>query len=262
MRRFRTLVGIVGLCASVGCFGDVTDPPTDASTCPYHVYRHNPDGWLITHPVVNFVFWGDYWTTATGNQQAYTYEAIWSSLFSTTELYTPVAEYGINTPVLNSNLYFGDVNIPTEETDAGGSFVVYDDTSANVSAALNSAIQQGQLPVPDSTTATTSSTIYVVFLPPNATTQLMLTYGDDGYHSTTSYGTLKYSYAFITYGSTDYTDSIVSHELYEASSDPASQGYWDDATSEEIADLCDWVETTVNGYVVQKVWSQDTCQCQ
>jgi hypothetical protein len=66
------------------------------------------------------------------------------------------------------------------------------------------------------------------------------------------------------------TDSVASHELVEAATDPAvglatvfgpPLGWYDQGNNEEIGDLCNGIQGTSAGFVVQKEWSNAANAC-
>jgi hypothetical protein len=72
-------------------------------------------------------------------------------------------------------------------------------------------------------------------------------------------------YAVVEYSSnTTQTMSVITHEVYEAATDPdGSTGYWDppDGGETEIGDPCNLQTIILDGYPVQQVWSQAACGC-
>jgi hypothetical protein len=122
--------------------------------------------------------------------------------------------------------------------------------------------------------------MYVIFLPPNVTTDQMG--GNFGYHSYTTLddGT-QVAYAVIAWrdswtGSNNvpYGDSMFiteTHEIYEAVTDPFGAG-WRAAGGDEIGDACsrsklnygaitDWDTGAAGSISVQKEWSVKSCAC-
>lgn len=248
-------------CATGDDGSSQTTQMTGSTSCPYHVYRHDPQGWLLTTPLVHFVFWGQYWLQEGGYQEQTDYQQSWDSLFSDGQVFQRLAEYGIQPGFLDANSYNTNLNLTTP-TDGGvssdgGSLLELDDSG--IPLELNNEIQAGLLPEP------THQTLYVVFLPYNTSTVNLITGDDAGYHASAMYGSTQYAYAVIGYYQDNYNtgDMIVSHEMYEAMTDPdVSTGYYGTDGEHEVADLCVWQPTSFDGYQVQKVWSQDICQCE
>jgi hypothetical protein len=224
------------------------DGPAQTDSCPYHVYRHDKSGWLLTNPNITYIFWGSYWQN-TG--ESLYYHNIWTNLYSTDIVFDRLAEYGISNPILNANYYKVNTDFLNDSTsDVQSSF---DD--GKIVTEINKDIQEGTIPTPE------TDTLYVIFLPPYNVTANMIKNHWAGYHGSSTYGSGRYAYAVISYQNTDAIDSVVSHETYEATTNPDNQGYWDDASLSEIADICDWVPIVIDGISIQKVWSQETCSC-
>jgi hypothetical protein len=59
----------------------------------------------------------------------------------------------------------------------------------------------------------------------------------------------------------DALTSISSHELAEAITDPVPGTGWYDDANGEIGDICAWQTETVEGYTVQKLWSNTQGSC-
>jgi hypothetical protein len=59
----------------------------------------------------------------------------------------------------------------------------------------------------------------------------------------------------------DSLTSIASHELCEAITDPHPWTGWNDDANGEIGDICAWQTGTINGFTVQKEWSNDQMAC-
>jgi hypothetical protein len=284
---------LVIIASLVGCadatYYSYADPVEDVDLnveCPYNVIRHQSNGWIITNPIVSLVFWGSWWQTTVGLETSEVIQETWTQVLATDALFNKVAEYGVTTPILNATYGQYNPNLPTVTsitgsnntiplTNQGLPFTVWNDDKQHIQTELSNEIVMGVLPLP-----TSGSTIYLIILPPNYLTLGLVKNGWDGYHGNGSYGNISYEFAIIQYGVPQFINSIISHELYEASTDPNSEGYWDPKTGMEVSDICNWVMTedsiasydtaasaaasgTVigNNVTVQKVWSQQTCQC-
>ena len=261
---------VVGCASGVGTL-DASDAATCVvnndpnPSCIYNVFRHQCDGWIITNPQVTLVFWGDYWLTT---PEATNYQTTWTTLFQEGQVFQRLSQYGIGNPVIGPSYQSSVTFAEFPHVDGGTTFdagstwtgwtIIDDDT---LEPELANEVAAGTLPVP------THESIYVVYLPPSTTTAYMIKSRSSGYHIHAMYGNTMYSYAIITYNvSTSWTDVVVSHELYEASSNPDFGGYWcglgGQKVGDEIADLCEGSLDNFGDYTVQKVWSADTCQCQ
>jgi hypothetical protein len=247
-----TIKNIILLLSLTFC-GCVVDPnlgdgPAQIDPCQYHVYRHDKSGWLLTNPNITYIFWGEYWQY-TGEAQYF--QDNWMKLYSTDIVFDRLTEYGINNPILNANYYKVNTDFLTDSTSDVQ--VSFDDNK--IVPEINKDIQEGTIPTPS------GDMLYVIFLPPYNPTTNMIKNHDVGYHSNATYGSTRYTYAVIQYQNADAIDSVVSHETYEATTNPDDRGYWDDASLAEVADICDWVPVTIDGIIIQKVWSQATCKC-
>jgi hypothetical protein len=231
-------------------------PQLDSSgNCVYNVTRKDPNSWLLVQPEMHLIFWGNF-----SAQAEYQYQHNWSVLLSyPTVVLDRLAEYGIQTGSLDSQYYnpLPTINLPQNKGAVPG-VVLIDDGS--ISTELNSEIQTGKIPPPN------DNTLYMIMLPPSVLTHNMYYGSDAGYHAHAIYGSQRYTWAIVRYY-VDFNsgDEIISHEMAEAATDPDTSNGWRDYTpgrgSLEIADICVWQPTYINGYTVQKYWSQGACQC-
>lgn len=247
----------------IGCAAPV-NPSFDipVSSCITQV-RKQDNGWILNQAETHFVFWGAYWQTT--REQA-TIQGNWNYLYSQKHVFQRLAEYGIEqgmldpTPSLtNPGLQLpgdGGMIVPLDSTGIDAGVLIELDDGA-IGTQLDQEIRDGIVPPPQN-----DQTLYVIFLPPNSTTVYMTKGHFAGYHGHASYGSKRYAFAIIGYSN----DIILSHEMYEAFSDPDdTTGYRDG--DNEIGDLCENIETpsdfstTIDGVTVQKVWSQSTCTC-
>jgi hypothetical protein len=131
-----------------------------------------------------------------------------------------------------------------------------------------------------------ASHVYVVYLPPNVQSQYDVSQTAVGHHLSftmtywhnahTPWGWVAYPttdtvyYAVVTspvgnpilrnldlssYLPFQQMDATASHELAEAVTDPDGRGWWDPATGKEIGDLVNAQVGWLDGYVVQREWS-------
>ena len=139
-------------------------------------------------------------------------------------------------------------------------------TDAQVQAALQGWIAVNQVP------ATTSNTLYFIFLPPGVVSELgsaqsCVAGGYCGYHNEVG----AVYYAVIPFvncnGCTfpgqflDTLTEVSSHELAEAITDPALNAWFDPATGDEIGDICNRQTVRLGGYLVQTEWSNAQQAC-
>lgn len=236
------------------------NPPTsneDNPNCPYQVTRHQQNSWLLTEPEIHFDFWGSYWQNPIpGSWTPDDFQSEWSMLIEQNGVLVRLAEYGIHSGMLDATYYQNDG--ASYEVDAGdlgpdvGAKII-DDTI--IATAINNEIQLGFIPYPN------DNTLYIIMLPPIVSTRTIATNKWGGYHAHTNYGSQQYAYTIITYSDDD-TNLTISHEIAEAASNPGGFGWYDSASGSEISDLCGPAAITIDGYRIQKVWSQILCQCQ
>jgi len=149
-----------------------------------------------------------------------------------------------------------------------------------IQSRLATLIGQGRLPAPN------ANTYYPVHFPAGMT----ITSGSSrscvqfcAYHGTFVLNGVNVNYGVIPDigqagcaggcgGSTvqNNTDSVASHELVEATTDPAvglatvfgpPLGWYDQVDNGEIGDLCNGIQGTAAGFTVQKEWSNSAAAC-
>lgn len=248
--KFVLALGLFVLTACGGMTDAGSASTPGASPNCEHQLTHTPGSWLLTNANIRFVFWGKYWVDADIEETAY--QATWQKLVHG-GVFDRLAEYGIQGAMLDS------YNYSVKSSDDLKTNSVDDDA---IPTELNSDIAAGQLPVP------TDQTVFVVFLPPGALTPFMVKQNYNGYHTNTSYGHTNYAFAVIEYYPFNQTvqeyvgtNGVMSHELYEAFTDPdTSTGYTD--SGNEVGDLCGGQFVKINDIaIVQKVWSEGACKC-
>lgn len=228
MKRLSGLVLLILSCGGRGEPFSVSEP-----NCSADIFRHQPSGWLITEPLIVFDFWGD-WNQATISPEQV--HSDWVSLVGTNKLLERLSEYSVHTGMVDPTFY---LNTSVNDTD-----------DASFSSSLNEEIKIGNLPYP------TDQTIFVIVLLPGHLSKNMANRSWGGYHQHAKINSQQYAYAIVK---PDY--SIISHELYEAATDPDNGGgYWNPSEA-EIGDLCNDRNEIIGGFVVQKVFSQALCQC-
>jgi len=244
------------LLSFIGCAGNIdqvvnTDPNP---SCQYEVYRHDPSGWLLKTPEMHFIYDGSYWTTGTNFIEPQYYQNAWHNMLDLGTVLQRLSEYGIESGTLDPVDHYSE---PKLDVNSGFNLIskqITVDDSILV-ADINNNILAGTIPFPN------DNTIYVIMLPPNVITTTMVSNSWNGYHSHTAYGSNRYTFAIIQYNSNyDSVDEVISHELAESSTDPDNYtGYY--AVSQEIGDLCEAYTEEIDGYRVQKVFSESACQC-
>jgi hypothetical protein len=219
-----------------------------AGACPFNVTRHQNNGRLLTSAAITGVFWGQYWTQTTGSPSGATertqYHQVWNEVGNGKALYSRMAEYGINAGTWGSS-----VNANTTLTGPQGL------SEATIQSTLRAEITAGTLP------AATNNSLYVIFLPPNVTSDVDTNGGFAGHHNFTMSGSQFIAYAVVEYQANhDQVNPVVSHEISEAATDPdTTTGYFDGLN--EIGDICRLQFNNLAAHQVEKVWSQTACRC-
>jgi hypothetical protein len=251
----KSILSII-LFSLIGCTANVglnTDPNP---SCQYQVYRHANTPWLLTNPEMHIVFYGMQWQLDVNQEDQI--QTAWTILFQNGVL-NRLSEYGINSGSFDPTIYNSDLNVDTTTTNGISSvitkpIVIDDNTIPNQ---INQDILSGLLPFPN------SNTLYTIILPPNVSTTQLVNENAVGHHRYSTYDGVDYAYSVILYEPDfDYENEIVSHELYESSTNPdLANGYYGVNTDQEIADICYTYYEYVAGYKVEKVFSERDCKC-
>jgi hypothetical protein len=253
---------------------DVADDVTSAHIMPLH----NPDAPasnVTANAIAGLTFFGGpilskidihpvFWNSATKLQS--NINAFYAAMPSS-PLYSMLSQYNIGT--------------------AGSAVAGIVDTSATksikdsaIQTRLKTLIGNGSLPAP------TANTYYPVHFPSGMTISL----GSSrscvqfcAYHSTFVLNGVNVNYGVVpdigqngcnggcgASNVTNNTDSVASHELVEATTDPAvglattfafPLGWYDQPDNQEIGDLCNAQQGTSAGFTVQKEWSNAANAC-
>ena len=210
-------------------------------------------GPVLAQVEVEPVFYGPYWNSAAGQQQASDLDKFLTFLTNSSYM-DMLNEYGVGRGLLvDHGLVAG----------AASSAASVDDTT--LQQAIASAISNGSLQPPN------ANRLYVVFTAPNVD---VTQGGQDSIHNFYGYhdffsgpGGQTVYYALIAHpvGNGNFYNlnvfqtltKTVSHELAEAVTDPGVGGWYDNRTGEEIGDFAGGSQDIglLNGYVVQGVWS-------
>jgi hypothetical protein len=215
-------------------------------------YRGGP---LLTAVEVVTVFWGSAWQSQgdlIGRINAF-YDTVLQS-----EYMDALAEYSVQGRSIGRGTRTGTATLSIPEP---GSSV----TDAEIRSFLQGAVGTS-LP------AVTPNSLYAVYLPSG--TSVAFDGGRScgsfcGYHNNIE-GGIYYSVipdpdcsgCLGGLQPFDALTSISSHELAEAVTDPVPGSGWYDDAYGEIGDICAWQTETLEGYTVQKEWSnaQGTCR--
>jgi hypothetical protein len=221
--------------------------------CSHHVTLNGNPGTVVAHARVTTLFWGGYWS-GTGASERTGYDQTWNDIGNNAAFYARLAEYSTTAQTIGAGSWTGSVL--ANGALASGATV----TEAQIQAELSAEIGAGTAP------AITADSIYVIMIPPGVTSQLDQQNNFAGHHSQfgdAKRGTLPIRYAVITYSSDPtYTNPVISHELSETISDPdLSTGWWDTGDGQEIGDICRFNYVTLDGFQIEKIWSQKQCAC-
>jgi hypothetical protein len=221
---------------------------------PNVTYHGGP---LLQNVQIESVFYGQPWTADSTLEQLISQVDGFLQYFPTSPYMNVLKQYNVGDGSFLNDLVISQN--PSGQT--------LDDSQ--IRQVLNAEIASGQLATP------AANSLYVFFTAPgvvvtdngqNSTTDFA------GYHDTftDSAGTPVF-YAVVPYPTggvanaqlTDFQQMtvVLSHEVSEAMTDPDTQtGWYDTSTGEEIADIAEGQIGTLDGYVIQGVWSQDQQQ--
>jgi hypothetical protein len=224
----------------------------------------NHGGPLLGSVEVVPVYWGAAWSDTANAQLAADLDAFFDFIL-TSEYMDLLAEYSTETTAIEHGQRLASVPIASSEpgTVVGG---VRQVTDAQIHTALQEFVDDGTLP------ETTPDTLYFVYLPPGVVSLLdssrsCAAGGFCGYHNHA--GGLRYAVVpfvdcrgCVFPGALRDTLTVVSsHELAEAITDADLDAWWDDATGEEVGDICNRDTTRLGRFLVQTEWSnvQNAC---
>jgi hypothetical protein len=212
--------------------------------CPASVARQSSSGLLITTPKVVLLWWSTYFWDQHLTERHYYRDAL-TAFGNDSAFWNRLSEYGIT-----SGSFGGTIDL----TRFGGPSASISEQS--IQDALTYRFNVSNI-TPD------PNAIYVVMLPNGITSAFDTANNFIGHHRLYTYKGNNVWYAVVEYSAnTSRTLNVITHEVYEAASDPdLSTGYLDSSTNNEIGDLCNLQTTTMDGYPVQQVWSQKACSC-
>jgi Viral BACON domain len=220
-------------------------------------------GHLLTAVEIYTIFWGSDW------EKGYSNVIKDVNKFFDYILHSPLIdllkEYSVGNRVIGSGKRIGSKTITSSEPGqmvAGGSREI-DDTK--IQQALQGWIANGTIPQPN------ENTLFFVYLPPDVTAVLN---GDRsckdfcGYHEVINKTIFYAVVPFINCEDCKFgqiIDSLTktsSHELCEAITDPALDGWHEESCDTyEIGDICNHVVQQLNGYTIQAEWSNKANAC-
>jgi hypothetical protein len=218
-------------------------------------YRGGP---LLTAVEVVGVFWGRTWNDSAEKDLARQLSEFLQFLVASAYV-DQLAEYNVPEQTIGRGRFAGTATIDADVASGKST------TDRAIQETLEQQVAARSLP------ASTSNTLYTVFLPPG----VAVVSGSErscqvfcGYHDRSAGGLF---YAVHPYPNCagclgglqvfEALTSVCSHEVAEAITDPIpGQGWYDDATG-EIADICAWQNKALGGYVVQRLWSNRAQAC-
>lgn len=206
-------------------------------------------GPVLEHARFHNLYWGSYWTLHQDDREWM--DAWTAAVAPSQELASQVAEYSVNgqhigaASVVDSHLLTDD-NPPATIT------------TQDLSDFIERELQAGNVPRP-----TSEADVYTVFLHPG------VTISDEtkavGYHRRSPYGFHEIMVHFdgyvISVASRNVASVTYSHEMAETITDPDLNGWYDDATQEEIGDVCQGKLGSVGTSSIQQEWSNAEGKC-
>jgi hypothetical protein len=237
-------------------------PIARAGASPAHLSYGN--GHLLTSVQVYTIFWGAAWQQSAQSTLLTQLNQFFDSILASSLMDLLVVEYSVAGQIIGHGRRTGSMTIT--DTEPGGTSKQV--TDAEIQQALQRWLTNGTIPPAN------ANTLYFAYLPPGVTATD--SFGDVscqqmcGYHWFIS-GNPEVYYAVMPFPGCDgclgglsrmqALTSTSSHELCEAITDPHPWTGWNDSSNGEIGDICAWQTGTVNGFTVQKEWSnaQDAC---
>ena len=215
-------------------------------------YRGGP---LLGAVEVTTIFWGSSWKQAEQATLASQLNAFFDDILKSA-LIDQLAEYSTPSTTIGHGTRAGTLTI-----DANVSATVDD---SQIVAMVQGLLSAGSVP------KQTANSLYFIYLPSGTTVTMSgqaSCLAFCGYHDAS--GSLYYAvepYPDCTGCSAGLSpfDALCvtsSHELCESITDPLpGQGWYDDANG-EIGDICAWQTKTLDGYTVQREWSNQASSC-
>ena len=253
-KRPLQIVPVIPLLANAGGAAFAAEAPTGLLT--YH------GGPLLSAVEVVPIFWGGAWEQMPLRDLIVQVNQFFDFIL-TSSLIDLLAEYSVPGNEIGHGRRIDTVIIPSSEPGGGSGQV----TDAQIRRALRKWLADGVIP------PATSNTLYFVYLPPGVTSHLRNSLscvpgGFCGYHSHIDRTVFYAVEPFITCNGCNFGASILdsltkvsSHELCEAITDPALNGWYDDSSGEEIGDICNRGVQELGGFTIQTEWSNQGQAC-
>src|SRR5262249_1653041 len=221
------------------------------------------NGPLLTAVEVHPIFWGAAWQQAPQTTMLTQLNQFFDFIL-TSPLMDLLAEYSVSGQTIGHGRRIGSTTITNNEPGGARKLV----TDAQIQQAVRGWLTSGVIPPAN------ANTLYFVYLPPGVT--VTDDFGDRscqnmcGYHWFIA-GNPEVYYAVMPFPGCDgclgsltpieALTSTGSHERCEAMTDPHTWTGWNDDNNGEIGDICAWETETVNGFTVQKEWSNAQGAC-
>jgi hypothetical protein len=208
-----------------------------APVCPVNVTKLS-GATVLSNPKVVLMWWSTYFWDQHKTERDY-YKAALNAFANDAAFWNRLNEYGVT-----GGSYGGHIDL----TRFGGASPAL--SEQNIRDALTFRFD-------NLSSGADSNAIYVVMLPNGITSDYDTSNGFIGHHQTYSYRGQNIWYSVVEYSTdTRQTLSVITHEVYEAATDPdVSTGYFDHAQGgeTEVGDLCNGQTMLVDGYTVQQV---------
>lgn len=221
-------------------------------------------GHLLTSVEVFTIFWGSAWKQAAQTAVITRVNQFFDYIL-TSPLMDVLSQYSAPGQAIGHGRRTGTTTIVAKEPGravAGGGREV---TDTAIHRALKGWIKAGTVPAPN------ANTLYFVYLPPGVTSVFQ---GERscsvfcGYHEHAGNGVYYAVEPFLTcqgctFGqAADSLTKVTSHELCEAITDPAGDGWFEDvAPGNEIGDICNGDVQQLGGFTIQSEWSNAANAC-
>jgi hypothetical protein len=259
----RLLAASLLLITSSACSGapEATGAAAEplAGQCPHQFELVRPEGVLTEVGVVD-AYWGSWWTTAAGQAARAPIDAAWNALADDPRLYVALQAYAPAGKTIRG--------YHIASTVIGASLPVAPSLTKEVlEGEIARAIAAGSLP----SRGNGIVPIHVVHLPPGMGGPVLEAPGGPvdyaAYHDAMTLPSgVQVPYVVALYDVSELRDIAESHELFETITNGFDDGWRDeyldgDSQHEEIADVCQGIETMLDGHVVQELWSPAACGC-
>lgn len=206
---------------------------------------------ILPYPQIVVALWGKFFTDdSQGVKDAWFHDSTWFALSPSTNFWSRMAEYGIGHAGY-AGRYFTNAGLSANLSDAAIQTELCNETLGST----------GGLPPPANAS---QQVIYMVYLPNGVRSTRNVSSGSTGYHDSFFCNGTRLYYAVLDGVSTaDTIDLVAAHEIEEATTDSILGQGWNvpNMSGGEIADLCAPQNEMIDGRLVPKIWSQQSCSC-